>query len=202
MGLDPAEKSFRTCCLAFTQTGVPQVLQFDIAGGQMLSQWAPSGGVGAMAVYGPPLIGVADVTPTHGANAAGVAEAFTATAGYKGQITRLHLYVDASSTATKAVVGVYADCNGHPGTLLVHSTIGGLTAGSWNYADVPATPVAVGRRYWIAILGPHGGGVLRFRDTAGGARAERSRQTNLTSLPAQWTPGAAFASAPVSAFGS
>jgi hypothetical protein len=203
MALDPDEQSFRMCCLAFTPTGPQQVLQFDVAGGTMESQWTPAGGAGAIAVYDPPLVGDANVEGTRDSNKAGTAEAFTATAGSTGQVTRLHLYVDATSTATSAVIGVYSDRNGHPRSLLTRSKISGLSAGSWNYADVPTAWLAAGRRYWIAVLGPKGSGTLRFRDAGGrGGRSEKSKRKNLTRLPATWASGAASGSAPVSAFGS
>jgi hypothetical protein len=43
-------------------------------------------------------------------------------------------------------------------------------------------------------------GTVQFRDKAVGGKAQTSSQTNLTNLPANWTPGANFANAPFSAY--
>jgi hypothetical protein len=155
----------------------------------------------SIAVYGPPLLGDADIERTVDSNAAGTAEAFTARAGHSGQITRLSLYVDSSSTAGQAVVGVYSNSGGHPGALRAATTISGLKAGSWNTAAIPPIAVAAGERYWIAVLGPRGGGAVRFRDTAAGGRSETSSRRDLTALPAQWATGTVWSSAPLSAYG-
>jgi hypothetical protein len=155
-----------------------------------------------MAVYGPPLLGEANVGRTVDSNTAGTAEAFKTQAGYSGQLSRVHLYVDSSSTASEGVIGVYSDRNGHPGSLQTQSTIGNLRAGSWNYVDVPSVSVTAGQRYWIAVLSPRGGSIIRFRDSAGGGRAETSTQHNLNALPSQWSTDRVWASAPLSAYGS
>ena len=92
---------------------------------------------GVLDVYGPPLLGDADVETHVDSDTAGTAEAFLTTAGYSGQVSSVHVYVDASSTASRIVVGIYADRNGTPGALQQQATITGLRAGSWNYIDVP-----------------------------------------------------------------
>ena len=51
-------------------------------------------------------------------NTAGQAEAFQTTATVTGTFSSMLVYVDASSTATKIYLGLYADNNGHPGALL------------------------------------------------------------------------------------
>ena len=109
----------------------------------------------------------------------------------------------ASSTASNAVVGIYSDRNGHPGELMKQGTITNVRPGSWNYVDLTSTPVSPGRRYWIAILGPSGGGTLRFRHAIGAARSEASARFNLTALPGHWSRAARRPGAgPLSAYGS
>jgi hypothetical protein len=132
-----------------------------------------------------------------------MAEAFRTTATASGTMTGLRVFVDATSTATTLVAGLYADAGGHPGTLLAQGTLGTITNGALNTVPVAATAVTAGTTYWIAILGPSGGGTLRFRDRCcgGGSPAETSAGTTLTTLPAAWTTGTVFSDGPLSAFG-
>ncbi len=201
MSLDPDGSSVWLCCGA-DRSGAVHVYRFDIASGQLLSDWSPSGTAGgSIAVYAPPLVGDADVAGTVDSDTSGTAEAFSTKAGSSGQLTRLHLYVDASSTATQAVVGIYSNKSGHPKALLAQATISGLQIGSWNSVDVPATTLAGGQRYWLAVLGPSGG-KLSFRDAASGGSAETSAKHNLTTLPATWATGNTSSSGSLSAYGS
>ncbi|MEI2782849.1 MAG: hypothetical protein V9H25_16995 [Candidatus Competibacter sp.] len=62
----------------------------------------------------------------------GTAAAFQTTASVTGQITSLPVYVDTGSASTKLIVGLYADSNGRPGTLLATGTLSSPKAGSWN----------------------------------------------------------------------
>jgi hypothetical protein len=204
LSLDPDGTSFWACCdvnFALPQPLTVDVFRFDINNGHILAEWPLSGG--AIAVYGPPLLGDANVEATVDSNTAGTAEAFQTTVGYSGQMTRLHLWVDSSSTATQAVVGIYSDRVGRPGALVTQRTITNLRPGSWNYAKVPSMPVTKGQRYWIAVLAPSGGGTLRLRDTTGGGPSHANAEHNLRTLPNHWS-GAAHprSSAPVSAYGS
>jgi hypothetical protein len=54
--------------------------------------------------------------------------------------------------------------------------------------------------YWVAILGPAGGGVAKFRDRAGGG-SESSAATSLTALPSTWVTGKKYTDGPMSAYG-
>jgi len=65
------------------------------------------------------LIGTKTIGPVTDSNPQGVAEAFQAYAGstVTGTVTNLSVYVNAGSTATELVAGLYKDYNGHPGTL-------------------------------------------------------------------------------------
>jgi hypothetical protein len=132
-------------------------------------------------------------------NALGAAEAFQATAGASGTVGILSIYVDASSTATTLVTGLYADSAGHPGALISQGTSSQLTAGAWNDIPISAAIVTAGTPYWLAILGTQSG-TLRFRDGSG-CKSEMSQQTNLTSLPSTWVSGAVWPSCPLSGYG-
>ncbi len=157
-------------------------------------------------VVAPPgvtLLGNTVVEPNVDYNVAGQAEAFKTTGLAAGALTTLKLYLDASSTATKVVVGVYADNASHPGALIGQATIAAPLTGAWNTVTVPSAPLASGSSYWIAVLGPSGSGVVRFRDrgrTAGAA--ETSSQTTLTTLPPTWTRGSSYTDGPLSAYGT
>ena len=79
-------------------------------------------------------------------------------------------------------------------------------AGAWN--RVPVTPVGVsaGTAYWLALLGPAGGGIVRFRShccyTNAGTPLAVSAQTSLVTLPSSWTTGAVYRDGPMSIYGS
>jgi hypothetical protein len=149
------------------------------------------------------LFGDRTIEAADDSNTAGVAEAFTTTAPTAGTVRKLTVYVASGSTATTLVAGLYADAGGHPGALLAAGSLPSPAAGAWNDVPVPAVPVSAGTRYWIALLGPNGGGVLRFRDrccTASGA--ETAQQTGLAALPATWVTGRRYNDAPMSGYAS
>ncbi len=133
-------------------------------------------------------------------NPAGTAEAFQATAFTSGQVTYINIFVDATSTATQLVIGVYANSNGHPGALLTLGSTTQLASGTWNAIAVTPASVTAGTAYWLAILGTQSG-MPQFRDRqVGGCTSETSSQTTLTTLPSTWTTGTAFTSCPLSAY--
>jgi hypothetical protein len=211
VSLDPNGTSLRVGSY-MAEIGPPcgrfsSVWQLDMNTGQLLTTWHVSCGTGAapggIAADSPPLLGDANVEGTADSHTAGTAAAFQTTVGYSGQLTHLHVWVDSSSTASQAVVGVYSDKNGRPDSLQTQATIGRVRPGSWNYVDVPSVPVVAGQRYWIAVLGPKGGGAISFRDAGGGAPSEVSAQPNLSALPAQWSGAAHRGTAGLlSAYGS
>jgi hypothetical protein len=106
--------------------------------------------------------------------------------------------------ANNVVAGIYGDGGGHPGGLLAGGTIGAPTVGAWNTIAVPATAVAAGTTYWIALLAP--GGTFVFRDrccnVAGMSPTETNAQTGPAALPAHWTTGTVYDDAPMSAYAS
>jgi Concanavalin A-like lectin/glucanases superfamily/Animal haem peroxidase len=138
-------------------------------------------------------------------DASGTAEAFPTVASTSGRMENIHVYVDATSAATRLLAGIYADNGGHPGTLLAAGSLTGPAEGTWNTVAVPAVNVAAGTTYWIALMGR--GGKLVFRDTCCGGQgtgpSESNATTFLAQLPATWTTGTVFnADAPVSAYGT
>src|SRR5450755_222922 len=100
-----------------------------------------------------------------------------------GRMTSLNLYLDSSSAAGRAVVGIYASRNGHPAALLDQATIASVTPGSRNSIPVPSLSVTAGQRLWIAVLGPKGAGTIRFRDALSLADRARKRARSTT-----WPP--------------
>jgi hypothetical protein len=114
----------------------------------------------------------------------------------------LTLYVDRTKTASQIVLGLYTNSSGHPGTLLGQSTISSPTKGAWNSATISSTNLTSGTTYWIAVLGPSGGGTLQFRDQASGGNSQTSSSTTLSTLPTTWSTGATFSTGSLSAFAS
>ncbi len=133
-------------------------------------------------------------------NVSGLAEAFRAVAGASGTTNVVCLYVDAASTATQLVAGIYADNgSGHPGALLSQGSISSVTNGAWNTVPVPPVALAAGTKYWITILSPLGTGTLKFWDHCCGLQgsgpaaesgpSENSKLATLTTLPTVWATG-------------
>ena len=107
-----------------------------------------------------------------------------------GTVSKLSVYLDASSTATQVIVGLYTTAPGNnPGTLLAQGTISSPVAGAWNTVAVPSVGVTGGASYWIAVLTPSGAGTVQFRDKTTGNKEQLSAQSNLTALPATWAAG-------------
>jgi hypothetical protein len=147
-------------------------------------------------------LGDQTVRPQQDSNPAGVAEAFQYTATASGSVSKLSIYLDASSRAASVVVGLYGNTptGNHPGTLLTQGAIASPIAGTWNTIDVPATSVVGGSKYWLTVLGPPATQPVVFRDVPTGGLAETSSQTNLSTLPGTWSTGASYANAPMSAY--
>ena len=140
------------------------------------------------------LLGSSTVQPVADSNPAGSAEAFEATASGAGSAVELSIYVDSGSTATAMVAGIYSDAGGHPGTLLTKGMLSAPAPLAWNDITVPDASLVSGQKYWLALLGL-GDGSLRFRDGLGiGCHSEGSRSATLTTLPATWQTGSAWAS--------
>lgn len=148
------------------------------------------------------LFGTQTIGSFRDSNSQGSAEAFQATATGSGTLGSLSVYVDTPNTATKLVVGLYADSNGHPGTLLTQASTTSITAGAWNKIVVPQVGITNGTKYWIAILGTQSGSLAFRSTTAASCGDEGSSQTNLTALPATWSTGPTYGNCPLSGYGS
>ena len=154
----------------------------------------------AQVVGGSTVLGDPNVESSDDAELAGTAVAFQTKAASSGQASTLKVYLTSLSTATTFSVGIYSDAGGRPGALLGQGS--GTVSSGWSAVSL-ATPVTIakGASYWIAVLGPKGGGVLAYRDSRGGGASAESSQSSLTSLPGTWASGATYTDGPVSAVG-
>jgi putative pyrroloquinoline-quinone binding quinoprotein len=150
------------------------------------------------------LLGDQTVESVVDSNTSGTAEAFPTLASASGTVGKLSVYLNASSTATTLLAGLYRDSGGgHPGALIAQGSSSQLQAGAWNSISIPGAIVAAGTKYWIAILSPqNASGTLQFRNGKAGCTSETSAQTNLTALPLTWVTGKVWSSCPLSAYGS
>jgi hypothetical protein len=150
------------------------------------------------------LVGDQVIEPKVDFNTEGLAEAAQMTASATGTISKTTVYIDASSTATHVMVGIYSDSAGHPGTLLTSGTLTLPIAGAWNDVVMTTTTITSGTTYWIALLAPVGSGTIQFRDRCcgGAAPVETSAQSTLTSLPVTWSRGSSYLDGPFSVYGS
>jgi hypothetical protein len=131
----------------------------------------------------------------------GAAKAFQYTAVASGSLTRLMVYVDASTTGGAVVAGLYTSTgSNNPGALLAQGYVYPPVEGAWNTITVPSVSVTAGTRYWIAVNAPRGFGSVALRDVASGGRSQLSAQTTLLGLPSTWSPGATSLNSPMSAY--
>ena len=88
-----------------------------------------------------------------------------------GPAQSLRLYLDASSRASKVVLGLYADAGGEAGALLGSATLTAPAAGAWNTRALSTpVPLVAGTPYWFGLLNPADStGTLAWRDHAGGS---------------------------------
>ena len=201
LSLDPDGTAFWACCdIKFGDpSSVFNIYRFDIAKGQALAEWPLS--PGAIAVYSPPLLGDPDVESNVNSISAGTAEAFLIRVSSSGSLTRLHLYLDSSSSATQVAVGVDSDRFGRPGDLLEQGTITNVRSGSWNYVDVRAMPVKAGQFYWLAVLAHRDGGTVVLRHKRLVGLQTVSARHDLSALPSRWSSGSLWLSGSLSAYG-
>ena len=77
------------------------------------------------------------------------------TGAVAGTANSLRLWVDASSRASRLVLGLYSDASNNPGTLLGSGSVERPVAGAWNTAFLPSgVPIVPGRWYWLSVLNP------------------------------------------------
>jgi hypothetical protein len=149
------------------------------------------------------LVGNASVASVADGNASGRAHAFKYTAVASGNAASITVYVDNGTTATGLTAAIYSNKAGHPGSLSASGSSSTLTGGQWNQVKLNSTAsLSSGKTYWIAILGT--GGTLAFRDQtpSTGSCSQTSYQSNLTSLPSNWTSGKTYSSCALSAYAS
>ncbi|MEQ1545765.1 LamG-like jellyroll fold domain-containing protein [Methyloglobulus sp.] len=136
-------------------------------------------------------------------NPQGVAEAVKSTAQKNGVVTAIQFYLDASSTATELVAGIYGDKNGHPGTLLAQGKLSILKSGATNTVSIPAVKLVANTPYWIATLGSKGQINFRIRKASASVPIEASKSGSLKTLPSQWVTGSVFPKdGPMSVYGT
>lgn len=145
------------------------------------------------------LLGDSTIESQHDYVDAGQSEAFRLRAGASGNAGQLHLYVDTGNKATTVTVGLYRDAGAHPGSLLSTGSLSAPKAGAWSTIALSSTAITSGTSYWLAVLGTNG--ALRYRDHGhGSCPSQTSAQSNLTALPASWSPGTSYSDCPISAY--
>ena len=157
----------------------------------------------AVSVSNPPqfIMGDQTVEPGLAYKPQGTAQAYQVKAEKTGVVTTVQVYLDAGSTATELVAGIYKDSNGHPGTLVAQGKLSLLKSGAWNSVSIPVVPVTASQPYWIAVLGSKG--QVGFRNIIGSATGliETSASTRLTKLPGTWTQSTIQANSAMSVYG-
>ena len=138
-------------------------------------------------------------------NPPGTAESFQYTAAASASASTFHVFLDASNEARTVIVGVYADVERRARRPAEHGAVQQSDAGEWNAIPVPPMALEAGRKYWLALLGPRGDGVIRFRDLPDpeGGPTRLSAQHHLSAwrgLPTTWCTGADFANSPASLY--
>jgi hypothetical protein len=194
--------SGKTMSFTFQGTGVKNVrlVVTDADGDTNSTMKSITVGTTAPPAGGQNLMGSSTIQSAIDGGGSGSGEAFQATATGSGAAVALTIYVDGQSRATTLMAGLYRDVNGHPGTLLNKGTRSAPTAAAWNKVTIPATSLASGQKYWIAVMGTGGG--LKYRDGAGGSNchSESSASQSMTTLPATWKSGASWPSCPLSGY--
>lgn len=159
----------------------------------------------AVSVSNPPklVVGNKILESSVDSNPQGIAEAFKVISQKNSVVTAVKVYLDASSTATELVAGIYNDNAGHPGTLLAQGKLSAPKAGATNSVAIPSATLLTAKPYWIAILGSKG--QIKFRDRRGSAVVpmETSASGTLTTLPSQWITGVVYPNdGPMSVYGT
>ena len=131
----------------------------------------------------------------------GIAQAFQVIPQNTGVVTTVQVYLDAGSTSTELVAGVYDSNNGHPGNLVAQGKLSTLEYGAWNSVSIPVTPVINAQPYWIAILGTNGQIGFLNRKRFGHSVMETSASDTLTSLPDTWSSSLIYPHSDMSVFG-
>jgi PKD repeat protein len=147
--------------------------------------------------------GTTQVGPGSSVAPPGTAEVYRTVATEPGRVTEIGLYVRAESTTSDLVLGLYADDDGRPATLLGSGRIEDPQEGSWNRVSVDIPGVEAGEHYWIGLLNPSdASGMLRWHDSGAGAGGPEQQHTDrsLPALPSAWESGHAYDAGPASAY--
>jgi hypothetical protein len=118
----------------------------------------------------------------------GIAQAYQTVSKKSGVLTQVKVYLDASTTATQLVAGIYKDNKGHPGALVAQGKLNTVKPDAWNAVSIAGASVTANKPYWIAIMGPNG--EVGFLDRVGSGKGlmEKSSGRNaLKDLPNTWT---------------
>ena len=118
----------------------------------------------------------------------GIAQAFQTVSKKSGVITQVKVYLDASTTATQLVAGIYKDNKGHPGALVAQGKLNTVKPDAWNAVSIAGASVTANNPYWIAIMGPNG--EVGFLDRVGSGKGLMEKSTGrkaLKDLPNSWT---------------
>jgi hypothetical protein len=112
--------------------------------------------------------------------------------------TSLSTDLDAKSSASSLVVGLYTDAGSQPGSLLADGSTSSPVAGAWNSITAGSVSLVAGKTYWITVLGV--GGSMVFRDSkAASCSSVTSALSDLSSLPAAWSSGTTWPTCSISA---
>ena len=120
----------------------------------------------------------------------GLPEAYRAIASTGKTISHVRVRTGPATTATRAVVGIYADSNGHPGQLLTSAEQQNPARGDWIDVTVPPVELSAGLPYWIAVMGT--GGALHIANHDGGTGDQPSETGRFragqdpSQLPTTW----------------
>src|SRR5947209_601037 len=145
------------------------------------------------------LLGNESIAGLGDSNSPGQAEAFSFVASSSGTASAINLYLDAQSTASTVVVGLYSDTGGQPDSLLAAGTTASPQPGAWNSIDVDSVLISAGSTYWVTVLGLDG--TVAFRDSnADSCSSVTSAQTNLLSLAVSWSRGSTWPTCSISAY--
>src|SRR5690348_6960113 len=88
------------------------------------------------------------------APAPGVARVYAFKAGSSGVIDRLSVYLDASSTARRVNLGLYAGSASRPRMRRRQCLLSNPRPGAWDSCAFTAVHITAGASYWLAVLQP------------------------------------------------
>jgi len=173
--------------------------------------WAVTRTTPGQADGGSMVLGMHRILPNVGEAPSGVARGFAFSAVSTGDISAVHVYVDARNRAHKLMVAVYSNSGCRPGSRLTRGSLAvpvraarrhppaARGAGAWRVVNVRSTHLVSGRTYWLVVLGS--GGMLRFRDQrARRCTSPASANRHLKAFPKSWKSGATSRACGVSAY--